>query len=126
MIDVICLGKIKESYLTDLISDYEKRISKYTKISIKELKDNPNILVEEEESCARKVADAGIVCHNEELTVDLIALGAVGIPPRIGEIYAEIVEIVEISARCESRELFALIEDNVKVHRSGGNTVTDA
>ena len=49
MIDVICLGKIKESYLTELISDYEKRISKYTKISIKELKDNPNINVEEEE-----------------------------------------------------------------------------
>ena len=49
MIDIICLGKIKETYLTDLINDYEKRISKYTKICIKELKDNPNILVEEEE-----------------------------------------------------------------------------
>ena len=37
MIEVICIGKIKEEYLKNLISDYEKRISKYLKIIIKEL-----------------------------------------------------------------------------------------
>lgn len=42
MIKILCVGKIKESYLTDLINDYKKRISKYHKIEIIELKDNDN------------------------------------------------------------------------------------
>lgn len=41
MIKILCVGKIKEKYLKDLIDDYEKRISKYMKIEIIELKDNP-------------------------------------------------------------------------------------
>lgn len=40
MIKILCVGKIKESYLNDLINDYLKRISKYHKIEIIELKDN--------------------------------------------------------------------------------------
>lgn len=48
MIEVICLGKIKENYLKDLINDYFKRIEKYIKIKITELPDNENIKVEEE------------------------------------------------------------------------------
>ena len=48
MIEVICLGKIKEEYLKDLISDYEKRINKYLKFNIKELPDSQNINEEEE------------------------------------------------------------------------------
>lgn len=42
MIKILCVGKIKESYLTDLINDYKNRISKYHKIEIIELKDNDN------------------------------------------------------------------------------------
>lgn len=34
MIKILCVGKIKEKYLKDLIDDYEKRISKYMKIEI--------------------------------------------------------------------------------------------
>lgn len=48
MIEVICLGKIKEEYLKELISDYEKRINKYLKFNIKELPDSQNILDEED------------------------------------------------------------------------------
>jgi len=48
MIEVICIGKIKEEYLKNLISDYEKRISKYLKFNIKELPDSENILDEED------------------------------------------------------------------------------
>ena len=40
MIKIICVGKIKESYLNDLINDYKTRISKYYKIEIVELKDS--------------------------------------------------------------------------------------
>ena len=32
MIKILCVGKIKEDYLNDLINDYKKRINKYIKI----------------------------------------------------------------------------------------------
>ncbi len=46
MIKILCVGKIKEGYLQDLINDYLKRISKYHKIEIIELKDDSNYLKE--------------------------------------------------------------------------------
>lgn len=48
MIKIICLGKIKEKYLTDLIHDYLKRINKYHKIEIIELKDEDSLVKEEQ------------------------------------------------------------------------------
>lgn len=39
MLKIICVGKIKEKYLQDAIKDYQKRISKYTKIEIIELQE---------------------------------------------------------------------------------------
>ncbi len=46
MIKIICLGKIKEEYLNKLIEDYKKRISRYHKIEIIELKDENDLLIE--------------------------------------------------------------------------------
>ena len=40
MIKIICVGKVKEKYLRDMIDDYTKRISKYHKIEIIELTDS--------------------------------------------------------------------------------------
>ncbi len=48
MIKIICIGKIKENYLTELINDYKTRINKYHKLEIIELKDS-NIVKEKEE-----------------------------------------------------------------------------
>ena len=48
MIKIICVGKLKEKYLTDATLEYKKRISKYTNIEIIELKDS-NITKEKEE-----------------------------------------------------------------------------
>ena len=48
MIKIICVGKIKESYLNDMINDYLKRISKYHKISILEVKDEDSLDKEKE------------------------------------------------------------------------------
>ena len=42
MIKVLCVGKIKEAYLNELINDYLKRIKRYHKIEIIELKDDAN------------------------------------------------------------------------------------
>ena len=39
MIRIICVGKIKEKYLRDAIDEYSKRLSKFTKLEIIEVKD---------------------------------------------------------------------------------------
>jgi 23S rRNA (pseudouridine1915-N3)-methyltransferase len=46
MIKIICHGKIKEKYLNELIEDYKKRISRYHKIEIIELKDHDDLELE--------------------------------------------------------------------------------
>ncbi len=49
MIKIICVGKIKENYLKELIDDYTKRIEKYHKIKIIEVKDDQLIKNETKE-----------------------------------------------------------------------------
>ena len=39
MIKIICVGKIKEKFLSDAIEEYLKRLSKYNKINIIEVED---------------------------------------------------------------------------------------
>lgn len=39
MIKIICVGKLKERYLKEAIEEYKKRISKYTKLEIMEVRD---------------------------------------------------------------------------------------
>lgn len=39
MLKVICIGKIKEKYLSEALDEYKKRIGKYTKLEIIELVD---------------------------------------------------------------------------------------
>lgn len=52
MIKIICVGKIKEKFLKDAINEYQKRLSKYTKLEIVELNDisnlNKNGIIEKE------------------------------------------------------------------------------
>ena len=43
MIKILCVGKIKEDYLKDFIDDYQKRISKYHKLEIIEVKDEVSL-----------------------------------------------------------------------------------
>ena len=40
MIKIICVGKLKEKYLKDLVDDYKNRVNKYHKLEIVELKDS--------------------------------------------------------------------------------------
>ena len=40
MIKIICVGKLKEKYLIDLVNDYKNRINIYHKLEIIELKDS--------------------------------------------------------------------------------------
>ncbi len=60
MIKIICLGKIKEDYLNKMIEDYKKRITKYHKIDIIELKDT-NDLDEEKDSINKYIGNQDYV-----------------------------------------------------------------
>lgn len=48
MIKILCVGKLKEEYLKELVNDYLIRINKYHKVVIEELRDS-NIQSEKEE-----------------------------------------------------------------------------
>ncbi len=40
-ITILCVGKIKESYFADAVFEYSKRLSRYCKLTICEVKDEP-------------------------------------------------------------------------------------
>ena len=60
MIKIICLGNIKETYLKEALQEYQKRISKYTKLEIIELrdeKDTANPLKKEKENILKHISE---------------------------------------------------------------------
>ena len=74
MIKIICVGKIKEKYLNDLINDYKTRISKYHKIEIIELKDNDIISESDEILKTIKSSDYNILLDLDGTTIDSVGL----------------------------------------------------
>ena len=106
MIRIICVGKIKENYLNDLINDYKTRISKYHKIEIIELKDNNinsesdeilktikssdyNILLDIEGSMASSVELSNLIVdtfNNSYGTISFIIGGSNGVDNRVKSI----------------------------------------
>ena len=82
MIKIVCVGKIKEKYLKDAISEYQKRLSKYTKLEIIELQDinnnNINIILEKEKELVLKAITEKdyiitLEIEGQELTSDELA-----------------------------------------------------
>ena len=65
MIKIICVGKIKEKYYIDAINEYLKRLSKYTKIDLIEVKDEDfdisKTLLKEKESINKYIDDKDYV-----------------------------------------------------------------
>ena len=65
MIRIICIGKIKEKYFIDAINEYQKRLSKYTKLEIIELPDFDadinTILKKESELILKHIKDRSYV-----------------------------------------------------------------
>ena len=66
MIKIICVGKIKEKYLSDAIEEYKKRLSKYTKLQIIEVNDIDSsnvetILIKEKELIEKNINDKDYV-----------------------------------------------------------------
>ncbi len=76
MIKIICLGKIKEKYLIDLIADYQKRISKYHKIEIIELKDENDLNLEKkniEKNITKQDYIIALDINGEQITSESLA-----------------------------------------------------
>lgn len=73
-IDIVCVGKLKENYLKDAVTEYEKRLSKYCHITITELADeklpnklNDSIISEIKQKEASKILehikkDSYVIC----------------------------------------------------------------
>ena len=75
MIKVICIGKIKEKYLVDLINDYKSRIEKYTKFEIIELKEGKNLKEESDNILSRiNTKDYIIACDINGKMLDSVSL----------------------------------------------------
>ena len=75
MIKVICIGKIKEKYLVDLINDYKSRIEKYTKFEIIELKEGKNLKEESDNILSRiNTKDYVIACDINGKMLDSVSL----------------------------------------------------
>ena len=69
MIKIICVGKIKEKYYTDAVNEYIKRLSKYTKINLIEVKDEDfdinKTLTKEKDSILKYIDDKDYVITME-------------------------------------------------------------
>ena len=81
MIKIICVGKIKEAYFREAIAEYQKRLTKYTKLEIVELMDVNHkeiavILEKEKEKILSKIApkDFVIILAIEGKSIDSVAL----------------------------------------------------
>lgn len=61
MIKIVCAGKLKENYLKDACLDYIKRINKYHKLEVIELKEEKTIDIEGEKMLKLAKGDA-LIC----------------------------------------------------------------
>ena len=67
-IDIICIGKLKETYLKDAILEYSKRLSKYCIFRIVELSDEkvPTVLSSVEQQKIIEKESNSILSHVKE------------------------------------------------------------
>nr|MBP3258491.1 23S rRNA (pseudouridine(1915)-N(3))-methyltransferase RlmH [Bacilli bacterium] len=88
MIRIICVGKIKEKYFTDAIKEYQKRLSKYTKLEIVELPDFDadinTILKKESELILKQIKDKSYIIT---LEIDGNELSSVELSKKMDNIF---------------------------------------
>ena len=89
MINIMCIGKIKEKYMVDAINDYLKRLSKYTQVNIIELQnynsDNIiDILNHEKELILKNIKDKDYIIT---LEIEGKQLDSVSFSNKIEEIF---------------------------------------
>lgn len=85
MIKILCVGKIKEDYLKELINDYQKRISKYYKLEIIEVKDDQNY-TKEINNILRNIKESD---YNIALDLQGKALTSISLATKIDKVLME-------------------------------------
>ena len=73
-ISLICIGKIKETYLKEAIAEYSKRLSKYCKLTITEIIDEqiPNNINDKLTENIKNIEGSKILSHiNNSYTISL-------------------------------------------------------
>lgn len=87
MIKIITVGKIKEKYYTDAVNEYLKRLSKYTKIDLIEVKDEDfdvsKTLLREKESILKYIDDKDYIIT---LEIEGNELDSVSLSKKINDI----------------------------------------
>ena len=97
MIKIITVGSIKEKYLKDAIEEYKKRLSRYTKLEIIEVKDEG--LVEEKK--AIELESTKIEKHINErdyiitLEIEGKELNSIEFAKKLEKIQQELIESIE-------------------------------
>ena len=90
MIKIICVGKIKEKFYTDAVNEYLKRLSKYTKIDLIEVKDenfdDVKTLVKERDSILKYINDKDYIIT---LEIDGNELDSVSLSNHISSVEAK-------------------------------------
>lgn len=89
MIKIICVGKIKEKFYRDAILEYQKRLSKYTKLEIIEVRDvsfkNKDIILDmEKESIVKHI---GVQDYVISLEIDGILLDSPSFSKKIETLF---------------------------------------
>ena len=74
MINIVCVGKIKENYLSEMINDYYKRVNKYHNVNIIELKDSN---IKDEGDLILKNLKGFIVTMEIDLIFKIAAVGII-------------------------------------------------
>ena len=90
MIKIICVGKIKEKFYTDAVNEYLKRLSKYTKIDLIEVKDenfdDVKTLIKERDSILKYINDKDYIIT---LEIDGNELDSVSLSNHISSVEAK-------------------------------------
>ena len=93
-IDIVCVGRIKERYLTDAIAEYSKRLSRYCKLNIIEVADEKTpehasegvdrqIKAKEGERIAKHLKDGAFVIA---LAIDGQMLSSEGLAAKVSQL----------------------------------------
>lgn len=103
-IDIVCVGRIKERYLTDAIAEYSKRLSRYCKLNIIEVADEKTpehasagverqIRAKEGERIAKHLKDGAFVIA---LAIDGQMLSSEGLAAKVSQLGVQGVSHIQL------------------------------
>ncbi len=91
MIKIVCIGKIKENYIKEALTDYYARLSKYTKLKIIELESVPlnnkdQVLVIERDKIAKYITKKDYIIT---LEIEGTVLNSIELSRKIDQLFSQ-------------------------------------